>query len=740
MKLFFGFTLNLYSSLISVLVCFAILTAKPAHSQRQKVDIERLIAFGKIASDLRYFSPTDLIDSMAINNGWENIFYNGVRMVLNCNNERDFVDSLVKIFKPIEPSLTIVYKGIEICKAPNVEPTEMIVSKQSNGLQLNSGRSPAFKSSRLNRRSLATDFDMNYFNLMNISIPLDKKGKSFEFKVFYSIAEDRLIKSFSHFVNLNNYNLHSSDSIFTVKGNLPEDIKTFTVKLGISNFANPINIKVDDHILLDNEWYPLNTLNNDLEQEFRNSLILNVFDNDEKLFDEFNQIGDTLNVQLNKNISVSFPLAVYADKANTFPLSSTSSKSYPYNKGIISNNYDNSNLLDDQNVKIANIIMIWNVFRLSYVYNPFSDNIAEENFLKEILQYIFKNPTQKNFDFAIRKMLHTYKDAHIFYSNEKFKDDLTNSVPLTLIHLKDGYYIKRIHCDSLKSTLNVGDKLLKIDGKKIDKIWESQKYFATGSNENLINRAGVFGLLYGKKDSKTDLTFLDIKNKHKKTISARRTFSHKEMYLYTSFLDRSDNRMLNDSTYYFNLSQNAITDTLLNFINDTTKHIIFDIRGYLTIDSEEKNLINKLIRDTIVQKNMFGYHILSPIKRKFVNPPYMYVPENNRAKAKFYFLTSHSTQSAPETFLDKIKYWKIGTLIGTNTAGANGNINFLMLPGGIIITFSGIKVINSDGTNHHLIGIPPDIFVDYVLDDVVNHRDPYIEKALELITSNKSNE
>jgi len=42
MKLFFGITLNLYSSLISVLVCFAILTAKPSHSQSQNIDIHEL--------------------------------------------------------------------------------------------------------------------------------------------------------------------------------------------------------------------------------------------------------------------------------------------------------------------------------------------------------------------------------------------------------------------------------------------------------------------------------------------------------------------------------------------------------------------------------------------------------------------------------------------------------------------------------------------------------------------------
>ncbi|WP_164112580.1 MULTISPECIES: S41 family peptidase [Sphingobacterium] len=98
------------------------------------------------------------------------------------------------------------------------------------------------------------------------------------------------------------------------------------------------------------------------------------------------------------------------------------------------------------------------------------------------------------------------------------------------------------------------------------------------------------------------------------------------------------------------------------------------------------------------------------------------------------FTVSESTQSAPETFLDAIKYWKVGTLIGKHTSGANGNINYQYLPGGIMVTFSGIKVINSDGTKHHLDGITPDYEVDYTLNDVLQKRDPFIEKALEIIT------
>ena len=70
-----------------------------------------------------------------------------------------------------------------------------------------------------------------------------------------------------------------------------------------------------------------------------------------------------------------------------------------------------------------------------------------------------------------------------------------------------------------------------------------------------------------------------------------------------------------------------------------------------------------------------------------------------------------SSISFTETLLDIIKAYKIGLIIGENSAGCNGDIMFIKLP---FASFSmtGFKFANRDSTQHHIYGISPDIRVD----------------------------
>lgn len=713
-----------------------LLLGVPTYAQNRDKELDRLVAFARLAGDIQYFSPTDMVDSMILHSGWENIIWNGVRMSRITTNEKNFVDSLVQYFRPIDPSLQLTYAGNKRIGAPPREEKELTVARQHIGLQLYSGSTGSFKSIRTNRRSLISDSDLNYFDFVRIKVPQGEAGKPFEIKLTYRSEQDRLIKKYLANKFVSDISLKASDSTYIYRDTIAKDSVFLVVKIGFPGHISPFSLSHDGSINIDGKKYPIKDLTVEEVPNSIKALEWRIIENDEKLFEEVNVIGDTLRLQLTDRISAEFPLAVYATKEHTYPLTTVSTKAYPYNKGLPPRVYFNADAQKDLNLRLANIILIWNVFRISFVYNPFDEEL-ETAFLRRTLNEVLNGKDVDDYDLTLRKMLHAYKDAHIFYHNQLQDGKYEFSAPITLIYLKDGFYIKRLHDDSLKSKLKVGDKLTAIDGEPVEERWKKQQYFGTGSEANIINRAGVFGLLYGASDSNVELSFRDVDTKADKKITTVRSFKHPKKHMYTSFLERSDNRMLNDSTYYFNLSDNNLTDTLLKFIDDPTKHIIFEIRGYLTLDSEQKELLSKLITDTVVQHNMLGYHILSPSNKKFVSRPQSVVPDNKNPKAKFYFLMAESTQSAPETFLDVIKYWKIGTLIGKHTAGANGNINYQYLPGGIMVTFSGIKVVNSDGTKHHLDGITPDYEVDYTLDDVIQKRDPFIEKALEIIS--KSN-
>lgn len=80
-----------------------------------------------------------------------------------------------------------------------------------------------------------------------------------------------------------------------------------------------------------------------------------------------------------------------------------------------------------------------------------------------------------------------------------------------------------------------------------------------------------------------------------------------------------------------------------------------------------------------------------------------------------------------------VENYKLGTIVGGPTAGANGNVNALNLPGGFRITFTGMRVIKHDGSQHHLLGIQPDAPIEPTVAGIRSGRDEVLEKALEVI-------
>jgi len=56
-----------------------------------------------------------------------------------------------------------------------------------------------------------------------------------------------------------------------------------------------------------------------------------------------------------------------------------------------------------------------------------------------------------------------------------------------------------------------------------------------------------------------------------------------------------------------------------------------------------------------------------------------------------------------------------------------------MLPGGYSVSWTGMKVVKHDGSQHHTIGILPTVPCRRTLAGVAAGRDELLEKALELI-------
>lgn len=96
------------------------------------------------------------------------------------------------------------------------------------------------------------------------------------------------------------------------------------------------------------------------------------------------------------------------------------------------------------------------------------------------------------------------------------------------------------------------------------------------------------------------------------------------------------------------------------------------------------------------------------------------------------FLTDGRAISYAESIMLYIKGHHLATIIGQPTAGTDGDINELKLPGGIQTRWTGMKMINLDGTQLYGIGVLPDIYVNQTIEGFKAGRDDVLEKAIEL--------
>lgn len=80
-----------------------------------------------------------------------------------------------------------------------------------------------------------------------------------------------------------------------------------------------------------------------------------------------------------------------------------------------------------------------------------------------------------------------------------------------------------------------------------------------------------------------------------------------------------------------------------------------------------------------------------------------------------------------------VEHYELAEIVGERSAGVNGNVSNITLPGGYSVSWTGMRVLKHDYSQHHLIGIKPTVPVERTIEGVRENRDEYLEKALKLI-------
>jgi C-terminal processing protease CtpA/Prc len=102
-------------------------------------------------------------------------------------------------------------------------------------------------------------------------------------------------------------------------------------------------------------------------------------------------------------------------------------------------------------------------------------------------------------------------------------------------------------------------------------------------------------------------------------------------------------------------------------------------------------------------------------------------------RGKVIILVNETTQSSAEYHAMALRATPCAMVVGSTTAGADGNVSQFYLPGGLSTMISGIGVYYPDGRETQRVGIVPDVEVCPTIPGIKAGRDEVLERAIQLI-------
>jgi C-terminal processing protease CtpA/Prc len=189
-----------------------------------------------------------------------------------------------------------------------------------------------------------------------------------------------------------------------------------------------------------------------------------------------------------------------------------------------------------------------------------------------------------------------------------------------------------------------------------------------------------------------------------------------------------------DGVYYIDLAQAGIAD--IDAVMDrlaTAPGVVFDVRR--RPNSNHKVLSHLLSRPD--DSNAWGAfpHIIRPDHGSQSIPSWetrgwaLPVLQPHIA-GRVAFVTGPGAISYAESVMGFVEHYHLGEIVGSTTAGTNGNVAEITEPSGCRTYFTGMRITKHDGTRQHLLGIQPTIPASRTIAGVIAGRDEVLERAL----------
>lgn len=380
----------------------------------------------------------------------------------------------------------------------------------------------------------------------------------------------------------------------------------------------------------------------------------------------------------------------------------------------------------DRAVRFAAVIVAWNAVQHFYPYFEVHE-VDWPGALRRALERAGADTDPDSFERTLKRMMAELRDGHAGANIQPWR--AFGGPPFYARWIENRLVVTAVD-SSLAGKLAPGDVIVRVNGEPADRVLVRQDSLASGATPASVRFASTLTLLAGPPAS--DLV-LEVQSAGAapRTIEVRRTLQEP-----VAEPRPASGAELQPGIRYFDLTRanDSLFQALLPQLT-SARGLVLDLRGYPRVQPRS---LRHLVGDTTRWggRQMSIPTVLRPDRENmtfsFVNP-WVIPPAVPRITGSIVFLTDERAGSYGESLLDLIEEHRLGVIVGSPSAGTNGNNNRFLVPGGYQVSFTGMRVVRHDGSRLHGVGVVPAVRVSPTIAGIRAGRDEVLEKGLEVL-------
>ena len=389
----------------------------------------------------------------------------------------------------------------------------------------------------------------------------------------------------------------------------------------------------------------------------------------------------------------------------------------------------------DSGYRLLALFRLWNII---HYYSPYRDLTEQpwEQVLLDAIPAVISAKSELDYQLALAKVVYAIHDSHSLLNVADIslmRNFIgTNIIPVDVRFVEQQAVVYQVYQDNLP--IKVGDIITHIDNRSIAERLEYLRPILASSNEP--TRMRDFAWLLPRVNTEQAVVKIIRDNQALTVQLPTLSLNEIERQFYYYEHGNSAYHHMTPEIGYVRLDKIAGVniDDMMQQLADT-KGLVLDLRNYpsdFVVFSLGQYFYPQpfpFASFTIMQPNNPGqFNWTSPIT---VGPP-----STDYYKGKIAILINEQTQSLAEFSAMAFRGAPKAKVFGSTTAGADGDISLITLPGGHSTVLSGIGVFYPDKTPTQRVGIIPDVEVLPTIAGIKAGKDEVLERAIQYIEAN----